>query len=28
VEELEPFTYKLARDIAENAPLSISVMKE
>jgi methylmalonyl-CoA decarboxylase len=28
VEELEPFTYELARDIAENAPLSISVMKE
>ena len=28
VEELETFTYELARDIAENAPLSISVMKE
>ena len=28
VEELEPFTYELASDIAENAPLSISVMKE
>jgi methylmalonyl-CoA decarboxylase len=27
-EELEPFTYSLAREIAENAPLSISVMKE
>jgi methylmalonyl-CoA decarboxylase len=27
-ERLEPFTYELARDIAENAPLSISVMKE
>ena len=27
-EELEPFTYALARDIVENAPLSISVMKE
>jgi len=26
--ELEPFTYSLAREIAENAPLSISVMKE
>lgn len=28
VERLESFTYELARDIAENAPLSISVMKE
>jgi methylmalonyl-CoA decarboxylase len=27
-EKLEAFTYLLARDIAENAPLSISVMKE
>jgi len=27
-ERLENFTYELARDIAENAPLSISVMKE
>jgi methylmalonyl-CoA decarboxylase len=27
-ERLEAFTYKLAREIAENAPLSISVMKE
>src|SRR6476619_8623386 len=27
-ERLEPFTYELARDIAVNAPLSISVMKE
>jgi methylmalonyl-CoA decarboxylase len=27
-ERLEPFTYELARDIAENAPLSVSVMKE
>jgi methylmalonyl-CoA decarboxylase len=27
-DELEPFTYALARDIADNAPLSISVMKE
>ena len=27
-ERLEAFTYELARDIAENAPLSISVMKE
>jgi len=27
-ERLEIFTYELARDIAENAPLSISVMKE
>jgi methylmalonyl-CoA decarboxylase len=27
-EELEPFTYSLAREIAENAPLSVSVMKE
>ena len=26
--ELEPFTYSLAHEIAENAPLSISVMKE
>ena len=28
VEELEPVTYELARNIAENAPLSVSVMKE
>ena len=28
VGRLEPFTYELAREIAENAPLSISVMKE
>ena len=28
VERLERFAYELARDIAENAPLSISVMKE
>jgi len=28
IEELEPFTYELARNIAENAPLSVSVMKE
>lgn len=28
VKELERFTYSLAREIAENAPLSISVMKE
>ena len=28
VEELEPFTYELARNIAENAPLSAAVMKE
>jgi methylmalonyl-CoA decarboxylase len=28
VEELDAFTYSLAREIAENAPLSISVMKE
>ncbi len=27
-DKLEAFTYALARDIAENAPLSISVMKE
>ena len=27
-EALEPFTYSLAREIAENAPLSIAVMKE
>ena len=27
-EKLEAFTYSLAREIAENAPLSISVMKE
>jgi methylmalonyl-CoA decarboxylase len=27
-EKLEPFTYSLAHEIAENAPLSISVMKE
>jgi methylmalonyl-CoA decarboxylase len=27
-EKLEDFTYELARDIAENAPLSVSVMKE
>jgi methylmalonyl-CoA decarboxylase len=27
-DELESFTYTLAREIAENAPLSISVMKE
>ena len=27
-DELESFTYSLAREIAENAPLSISVMKE
>ena len=27
-ERLETFTYELARDIAENAPLSVSVMKE
>ena len=27
-EELEPFTDPLAREIAENAPLSVSVMKE
>jgi methylmalonyl-CoA decarboxylase len=27
-ERLEAFTYELARDIAENAPLSVSVMKE
>jgi len=27
-DELETFTYSLAREIAENAPLSISVMKE
>ena len=26
--QLEAFTYRLARDIAENAPLSVSVMKE
>jgi len=25
---LETFTYELARDIAENAPLSVAVMKE
>lgn len=28
VESLEAFTYAMARDIGENAPLSISVMKE
>lgn len=28
VEELDAFTYSLAHEIAENAPLSISVMKE
>jgi methylmalonyl-CoA decarboxylase len=27
-DKLEPYTYALARDVAENAPLSISVMKE
>ena len=27
-EELESFTYGIARDIAENAPLAVSVMKE
>lgn len=27
-DKLEGFTYELARDIANNAPLSISVMKE
>ncbi len=27
-EQLETFTYELARDIAENAPLSVAVMKE
>jgi methylmalonyl-CoA decarboxylase len=25
---LEAFTYELARDIAENAPLSVSVIKD
>lgn len=28
MEQLEIYTYKLAREIAENAPLSVSVMKE
>ena len=28
IDSLESFTYSMARDIAENAPLSISVMKE
>jgi len=28
VEELESFTYGIARDIVENAPLAVSVMKE
>jgi methylmalonyl-CoA decarboxylase len=28
VHEIEDFTYKMARRIAENSPLSISVMKE
>jgi len=28
LEELEPFTYAMAADIVENAPLSIAVMKE
>ena len=27
-ERIETFTYELARDIAENAPLSVAVMKE
>ena len=27
-ERLEAFTYELARDIAENAPLSVSVIKD
>ena len=27
-EEIEPFTYSLAKQIADNAPLAISVMKE
>jgi methylmalonyl-CoA decarboxylase len=28
IEQLEIFTYEMAREIAENAPLSVSVMKE
>jgi methylmalonyl-CoA decarboxylase len=28
IEQLEIFTYEIAREIAENAPLSVSVMKE
>jgi methylmalonyl-CoA decarboxylase len=28
IEQLEMFTYEMAREIAENAPLSVSVMKE
>ena len=27
-EQLEIFTYEIAREIAQNAPLSVSVMKE
>jgi methylmalonyl-CoA decarboxylase len=28
IEQLEDFTYEMAREIAQNAPLSVSVMKE